>query len=76
MSQNEFYSNPTKEFRFSGPGGYIPGEVVLQGGLTMLTITNATVSRDEVWRAYRHTHDVRLRERYHCIGSVLDVEMN
>ena len=48
----------------------------MQGGLTMLTITNATVSRDEVWRAYRHTHDVRLRERYHCIGSVLDVEMN
>jgi hypothetical protein len=54
---------------YTGRGG-------IAGGLTMLTITNATVSRDEVWRAYRHTHDVRLRERYHCIGSVLDVEMN
>src|SRR5437773_1086608 len=75
MSQNEFYSHPTKEFRFSGPGGIYRERRYCRGGLTMLTITNATVSHDEVWRAYRHTHDVRLRERYHCIGSVLDVEM-
>src|SRR5262249_6645258 len=49
-----------------------PGEAVLQGGLTMLTITNATVSRDEVWRADRHTHDVRLRGRYYCILLLMD----
>jgi transposase len=38
----------------------------------MLTITNTTVTRDEVWRAFRRTQDVRLRERYHCIVLLLD----
>jgi hypothetical protein len=33
----------------------------------MLTITNITVTRAEVWRAFRRVHDVRLRERYHGI---------
>jgi transposase len=41
-------------------------------GLTMLTITNTTITRDEVWRAFRRTPDVRLRERYHCVLVVMD----
>jgi hypothetical protein len=42
------------------------------GGLTMLMITNTTIPRDEVWRAFRRTLDVRLRERYHCVLLVMD----
>jgi hypothetical protein len=38
----------------------------------MLTITNTTVTRDEVWTAFRRPHDVRLRERYHSILLLLD----
>jgi putative transposase len=38
----------------------------------MLTITNATVTREAVWQALRGTHDVRLRERYHAIVLLLD----
>jgi transposase len=38
----------------------------------MLTITNTTVARDEVWRAFRRTHAVRLRERYHCMLLLMD----
>lgn len=38
----------------------------------MLTITNSAVSRDDVWRAFRRTHDVRLREWYHCILLLMD----
>jgi transposase len=38
----------------------------------MLTITNTRVTRDEVWRAFRHTHDARLRERYHCLLLLID----
>jgi transposase len=38
----------------------------------MLTITNTTVTRDEVWRAFRRTHDARLRERYHCMLLLID----
>jgi transposase len=38
----------------------------------MLTITNITVTREEVWTAFRRTHEVRLRERYHCILLLLD----
>jgi transposase len=38
----------------------------------MLTMTNPTVSRDQVWAAFRGAHDVRLRERYHSILLVLD----
>jgi Winged helix-turn helix len=41
-------------------------------GLSMLTITNTTVARDEVWHAFRRTRDVRLRERYHCILLLMD----
>ena len=33
----------------------------------MVTITNTTVTRDDVWRAFRRTHDARLRERHHGI---------
>ncbi len=32
-------------------------------GLKMLTITNASVTREQVWTAFRRTPDVRLRER-------------
>ena len=38
----------------------------------MLTITNTTVARDEVWRIFRRTHDVRLRERYHGSPLLMD----
>jgi transposase len=31
----------------------------------MMTMTNTTITRDEVWRAFRRTPEVRLRERYH-----------
>jgi transposase len=38
----------------------------------MLTITNSTVTREHVWVAFRHTADVRLRERYHAILLLMD----
>jgi transposase len=38
----------------------------------MLTITNTTVTREHVWTAFCHTHDVRLRERYHSILLLMD----
>ncbi len=34
-------------------------------GLTMLAITNTTTTREEVWRAFRRAHSMRLREHYH-----------
>jgi hypothetical protein len=40
----------------------------------MLTITNSTVTREQVWVAFRHTADVRLRERYHAIVLLMDGE--
>jgi transposase len=40
----------------------------------MLTITNPRVTREQVWAAFRRTHDVRLRERYHCILLLMDGE--
>jgi transposase len=38
----------------------------------MLKITNSTVTRAQVWAAFRRSHDVRWRERYHCILRLLD----
>ncbi len=38
----------------------------------MLSITNTTVTREELWRTFRRTPDVRLRERYHCILLLMD----
>jgi transposase len=38
----------------------------------MLKIANATVTREPVWAAFRKTHDVRRRERYHCVLLLLD----
>ncbi len=38
----------------------------------MLKITNPSVTRDHVWTAFRRTHDVRLRERYHAMLLLLD----
>ena len=38
----------------------------------MVTISNTTVRREDVWRAFRQTHDARLRERYHCILLLID----
>jgi transposase len=38
----------------------------------MVTIRNTTITRDEVWRAFRRTPDVRLRERYHCLLLLMD----
>jgi hypothetical protein len=38
----------------------------------MLTITNTTITRDEVWTAFRHTRHTRLRERYHSLVLLMD----
>jgi putative transposase len=38
----------------------------------MLTIMNTTVTREQVWEAFRRTHDVRLRERYHAMLLLMD----
>ncbi len=38
----------------------------------MVTMTNTTITRDEVWHAFRRTPDVRLRERYHGILLLMD----
>jgi transposase len=38
----------------------------------MLSITNTTVTREQLWRTFRRTHDVRLRERYHGILLLMD----
>jgi transposase len=38
----------------------------------MVTITNTTLTREHVWAAFRRTHDVRLRERYHSILLLMD----
>jgi transposase len=34
-------------------------------GLSLLPITHTTGPRAQVWMAFRQTHDIRLRERYH-----------
>jgi hypothetical protein len=38
----------------------------------MANSTNPTVTRELVWAAFRQTHDVRLRERYHGLWLRLD----
>lgn len=38
----------------------------------MLTITNTTATREQVGRAFRQAHHVRLRERSHCILLLMD----
>jgi hypothetical protein len=38
----------------------------------MLTITYPSITREQVWEAFRGTHDVRLRERHHGILLVFD----
>jgi transposase len=38
----------------------------------MLTMTNTTVTREQVWTAFRRTPDVRLRERYPSILLLMD----
>jgi hypothetical protein len=38
----------------------------------MVTITHTAVTREHVWAAFRHAHDVRLRERYHSILLLMD----
>ena len=38
----------------------------------MLSITHTTVTREQVWTAFRRTHDVRWRERYHTILLLMD----
>jgi hypothetical protein len=40
--------------------------------MDMLTITNPSITREQVWEAFRGTHDVRLRERHHGILLVFD----
>jgi hypothetical protein len=41
-------------------------------GLSMVTITNTTGTQEHVWTAWRRTHEVRLRERYHAILLLMD----
>lgn len=38
----------------------------------MLSITNTTLARKKLWRTFPRTHDVRLRERCHCILLLMD----
>jgi transposase len=38
----------------------------------MLTVTNMSVTREQVWTAFRQSSEVRLRERYHAILLLLD----
>jgi hypothetical protein len=38
----------------------------------MWSVTNPTVTREEVWRAFRRVPDVRLRERYQCMLLLMD----
>jgi transposase len=38
----------------------------------MLTITNTTVTREQVWMAFRQAHKARRRERYHCMLLLMD----
>ena len=38
----------------------------------MLTISNASVTREQVWTAFRRAPDVRLRERCHAILLLMD----
>jgi transposase len=38
----------------------------------MLRVTNIAVTREQMWTAFRHTPDLRLRERYHAILLVMD----
>ena len=38
----------------------------------MLTSTNTTVTREQVWAAFRRTHDVRVRERDPTILRLMD----
>jgi transposase len=38
----------------------------------MVTIGHTTIPREDIWRAFRQTHDVRLRERYHGILLLID----
>jgi transposase len=38
----------------------------------MVTVSNTTVRREDVWRAFRQTHDARLRERYHGLLLLID----
>ena len=38
----------------------------------MLTTTNTTTTREEVWMAFRRTPHIRLRERYHGILRLMD----
>jgi hypothetical protein len=38
----------------------------------MVTMTNPTAPREQVWSAFRRTPDVRLRERYHGMLLVLE----
>ena len=45
----------------------IRGKRYQKGGLKMVTITNTTVTREQVWTAFRRTPDGWVRERYHAI---------
>jgi transposase len=38
----------------------------------MLKIANLTVTREQVWTAFRRRRDVRWRERYHGLLRLLD----
>ncbi|NMC08190.1 MAG: helix-turn-helix domain-containing protein, partial [Candidatus Lokiarchaeota archaeon] len=35
-------------------------------------ITRTDISADKMWEMYKHEHDGRMKERYHCIAMMLD----
>jgi hypothetical protein len=38
----------------------------------MVTMTHTVVTREHVWAAFRRSHDVQWRERYHRIRLLMD----
>jgi hypothetical protein len=38
----------------------------------MVTMGNTTIPREDIWRAFRQTHAVRLRERSHGMLRLID----
>ena len=45
--------------------GVIAGRLRDREDLKVLLLMHATVPREEIWRPFRRTHEVRWHERYH-----------
>jgi hypothetical protein len=55
-----------------GPPWYWRCQSLRREGLTKLSVTKTTVTREEPWRTFRPAHDARRRERSHGILRLLD----